>query len=134
MKRSTFPSRHITIQINQEPKSVYEFVSNPANLPLWAAGLSGSIQKVGDDWIAESPRGPVKVKFADKNDFGVLDHLVTLPTGETINNPLRVVPNGSGCELIFNLFQRDNITIEHFEEDAKFIESDLKRLKEILEK
>jgi hypothetical protein len=44
-------------------------------------GLSGSIQKINEDSIAESPMGRVKVKFAEKNKFGVFDHDVTLPSG-----------------------------------------------------
>ena len=60
---------------------VYEFASNPENLPKWAAGLSGSIRKVNEEWIAESPMGRVKVKFAEKNKFRVWDHDVSLPSG-----------------------------------------------------
>ena len=77
----TFMAKHISISINRSAAQVYEFASNPENLPKWAAGLSGSIKKVNEDWIAESPMGRVKVKFAEKNKFGVLDHEVTLPSG-----------------------------------------------------
>ena len=76
----TFTAKHISVSINRSAAQVYEFASNPENLPKWAAGLSGSIKKVNDDWITESPIGRVKVKFAEKNKFGVLDHDVTLPS------------------------------------------------------
>jgi hypothetical protein len=33
-----------------------------------------------------------------------LDHDVTLPSGETLSNPMRVVPNGTGSEVVFTLF------------------------------
>jgi uncharacterized membrane protein len=77
----TFTTKHISVSINRSAAKVYEFASNPENLPKWAAGLSGSIKKNDEDWIAESPMGRVKVKFAEKNKFGVLDHEVTLPSG-----------------------------------------------------
>jgi hypothetical protein len=48
--------------------------------------------------------GRVKVKFADKNKFGILDHDVTLPSGEQVYNPVRVFPNNGGSELIFTLY------------------------------
>ena len=34
------------------------------------------------------------------NDFGVLDHHVTLSTGEEVFVPMRVIPNGSRSEVI----------------------------------
>ena len=63
----TFMAKHISVSINRSAAQVYEFASNPENLPKWAAGLSGSIKKVDEDWIAESPMGTVKVNFAEKN-------------------------------------------------------------------
>jgi hypothetical protein len=68
-----------------QPAQVYEFASNPENLPKWVAGLSGSIKKVNEDWLAESPMGRVNIKFAEKNKSGVLDHDVTLPSGKVYN-------------------------------------------------
>jgi len=64
------------------------------NLPRWASGIGTSIANVNGGWIAQTPQGPVKVRFAPRNDLGVLDHYVTLPTGVKIYIPLRVIPNG----------------------------------------
>ncbi len=50
--------------------------------------------------------GRVKVKFAEKNKFGVLDHAVTLPSGVKFYNPMRVFPNNDGRELIFTIYRR----------------------------
>jgi hypothetical protein len=33
----------------------------------------------------------VTVRFAATNEFGVLDHRVTLPGGEPVDNPMRVL-------------------------------------------
>ena len=62
----TFTAKHINVSISRPAALVFGFASNPENLLKWAAGLSGSIRKVNEDWIAESPMGRVKVKFADK--------------------------------------------------------------------
>ena len=99
-----------------------------------AAGLSGSIKKVDEDWITESPMGTVKVKFADKNKFGVLDHDVTLPSGVKVYNPMRVFPNNDGSELVFTLYRRADVSDQEFAEDAKAVEKDLAKLKTLLEK
>ena len=101
----TFMAKHISVSINRSAAQVYEFASNPKNLPKWAAGLSGSIKKVDEDWIAESPVGRVKVRFTERNQFGVLDHDVTLPSsGVKVYNPMRVLPNNDGSELVFTLY------------------------------
>ena len=97
----TFIARHISVSINCRAARVYDFASDPKNLPKWAAGLSGSIRKVGRDWIAQSPMGMVKIKFSPKNRVGILDHDVTLPSGEKVRNPMRVFPNNDGSEVVF---------------------------------
>ena len=130
----TFKSRHISVSINRPAARVYEFASDPGNLPKWAAGLSGSIRRAGRDWIAESPMGTVKIKFAAKNKFGILDHDVTLPSGVIVYNPMRVFPNNDGSELVFTLYRRPGMSDRMFEEDAGAVTRDLKRLKALLEK
>lgn len=130
----TFKSQHISVSINRPADDVYEFASNPANLPQWASGLSGSIKKTDGEWIAESPMGNVRVKFADENRFGVLDHDVTLPSGEMFYNPMRVFPNGDGSELVFTLYRLPGVSDGAFANDAKTITQDLQTLKSLLEK
>jgi hypothetical protein len=73
--------QHISMTINRKPDKVYAYAANPKNLPAWAAGLSGSIRRVGETWIGDSPMGQVKIRFAPHNSFGILDHDVTLPNG-----------------------------------------------------
>jgi hypothetical protein len=130
----TFPANHISVSINRPAAETYEFASNPENLPKWAAGLSGSIKLVGEDWLAESPMGTVKVRFAEKNEFGVLDHHVTLPSGVAVSNPMRVFPNNDGSELVFTLYRRPDMSERMFENDAGLVKRDLTRLKSLLEK
>lgn len=129
----TFASRHINVSINRPADQVYEFVSNPENLPRWVAGLNGSIKNLNGDWIAESPVGRVKVEFAGKNNFGVLDHDVTLPSGEKVYNPMRVFPNNDGSELVFTLYRRPDMSDRMFSDDAEAVTRDLKKLKTLME-
>jgi hypothetical protein len=125
--------RHLSVFIQRPADEVYEFASNPANLPKWATGLGGSIQHVNEAWIADSPMGKITIRFADKNPFGILDHEVTLESGVTIHNPMRVVPHGTGSEVTFTLFRQPDVSEEKFSEDAKWVEKDLGILKELLE-
>jgi len=129
----TLTARHIGTSIARPCREVYAFASNPENLPLWAAGLSGFIAKIDGEWVAESPMGSVKVEFVAANDLGVLDHTVTLPSGESLYNPLRVVPNAEGSEIVFTLFRQPGVTGEEFEADAAAVARDLAALKGLLE-
>ena len=129
----TFLAKLINVSIDRSAVQVHEFASNPENLPQWAAGLSGSIKKVNEDWVAEAPMGIVKVKFAEKNQFGILDHDVTLPSGVKVYNPMRVVPNNDGSEVVFTLYRRLDVSDQEFAEDAKSVEKDLAKLKSLLE-
>jgi uncharacterized membrane protein len=130
----TYKSLHISISIDRPADEVYEFASNPENLPKWAAGLSDSIKNVNGNWIAESPMGKVIIKFAERNTFGILDHDVALPSGEKVRNPMRVFPNNDGSELVFTLYQRPGMSDRMFEEDANAVEKDLEKLKSLLKK
>jgi hypothetical protein len=127
-------SRHISIGIDRPVTEVYDFAGDPLKLPTWAAGLAGStVEHDGDQWFTNSPVGPVRFTFAPRNAFGVLDHHVTLPSGETVYNPLRVISDGDGCEVIFTLRKRPEMTDEEFERDADAVAKDLATLKSLVE-
>ena len=130
----TYQVKHISVSINRPPWEVYAFVSNPENLPKWATGLGGSIRKVNDEWIADSPMGRIKIRFVEQNRFGVLDHEVVLESGVRINNPMRVIANGEGSEIFFTLVRQPETTNEKFAEDARWVEKDLRILKDLLER
>jgi|SRR3989344_1311470 len=129
----TFESRTLSVTVACPPRKVYEFVSNPENLPLWAAGLGKSVRKSGAGWTVDTLQGPAQIRFAEKNDFGVLDHYVKLASGIDVYVPMRVVPNGSGSEVIFTLFKTPEMSDKQFAEDAGLVERDLKTLKSVLE-
>ena len=77
--------------------------------------------------------GLVKVKFVEKNIFGILDHTVILLSGIEVYNPMRVFQNHNGSELLFTVYQLPDRSDEKFLEDSKLVEKDLKKLKDSLE-
>ncbi|MFF2522015.1 SRPBCC family protein [Streptomyces liangshanensis] len=127
-------SRHLGVYVDRPAPDVYAYASNPVNLPAWAHGLGASVERIGDQWVAESaPLGRVVVAFAPPNAFGVLDHDVTLPSGQTVYNPVRVIADGAGSEVVFTLRRQPETTDADFERDAVTVAADLARLKELLE-
>lgn len=126
-------SRHVSTVIDAEPQRVYEYAANPDHLRDWAAGLAAAdeVRRDGDELIVQSPMGTVRVRFAESNSYGVLDHWVTLPTGEAVYNPLRVIAHPDGAEVIFTVRQLD-ATEGQFDADCAAVARDLQSLREIL--
>ncbi|MDX3224423.1 SRPBCC family protein [Streptomyces sp. ME19-01-6] len=135
MENIASESRHVSTHIARTAKDVYDYASTPSNLPQWAHGLGNSIAGIDGQWIAESsPMRPVVVAFAPQNEFGVLDHDVTLPSGETVHNPVRVIVDGTGCEVVFTLRRRPGMSDEDFQRDADAVTADLATLKQVMER
>lgn len=129
------PTHTLSKSINRSTPDVYRFISNPANLPLWAPGLCLSIQKTDKEntWLAQTINGPVTIRFAEQNKFGIIDHHVTLGTGQEVYVPLRVIANNEGSEVIFTVFRLPGMTDEQFKEDITAVQKDLDALKLLLE-
>lgn len=130
-------SRHISVWVDAPPEVVYAVAADPAQMPRWAAGLaSGDLRRSAEGWVADSPMGRVTVEFAPPNDVGVVDHVVRLPSGEAVYNPLRVVPAGVGeprCEVVFTVRRRAGMSEEEFDADAATVAADLDALRRLVE-
>jgi hypothetical protein len=127
-------SQHLSVHIRRSVAAVYDYASDPANLPEWAEGLSAGIELVDGDWVSISPMGRVIVEMIARNEFGVLDHWVTTPEGDAFYNPMRVIEAEGGCEAVFTLRRRPGMSDDAFEADAIAIVTDLVTLKGILER
>ena len=65
--------------------------------------------------------------------IGVADHDVTLPSGEAVTNPLRIIPNAEGCDVIFTVHRRLGVSSAEFAADIDTVTSDLATLRESME-
>lgn len=128
-----YESRTVSVWIDRDPAAVYAFAAAPENMPRWASGVGEDFRRVNGEWVANSPEGPVVIRFSPPNAFGVLDHQVVLPSGEIVAAPLRVIANGTGSEVAFTLFRLPTMTDEQFEGDARWVRKDLEMLKQALE-
>ena len=129
----TMKARIVHITIGRDWREVYTFAAKPENMPLWASGLSSGLAPDGTDWITSGPLGNARVTFSPLNDFGVLDHLVTMESGLKVHNALRVVPNGDGAEVMFTLLKLPDMSEEQFASDADWVTRDLEALKKLME-
>jgi hypothetical protein len=126
--------RKVSICIERPADEAYDFLSVPQNFPRWASGLGRALRRVDGEWIAETPEGPARVSFSERNSFGVLDHSVVLPQGGSVYVPLRVLPRERGCELELTLIRRTGVSEEQFAADAAWVLRDLEAAKRLLER
>jgi len=126
-------ARHIGIGIDRPADEVYAFLAEPLNFPKWAEGLGHGFSHVeGMTWVAETPMGRMRILFSEPNRYGVLDHAVIPDNGKAMHNPMRVMANGEGSEVVFTLFQRD-MSDDEMARDAGMVARDLAALKALLE-
>jgi hypothetical protein len=128
------PSHTLSVSIDARPTRVYEFIVDALNLPSWAPGLCHAVRPDGDAWIIETPSGPARLRFAARNTLGVADHFVTDASGREVFVPLRVIPNESGCDVLFTLFHLPEMSPAQLAADVEAVTRDLATLKAMLEK
>jgi hypothetical protein len=132
---TTLQARIIHVTIEAPWQEVYGFASQPENMGSWASGLAAGLTRAGEDWVGDGgPIGKVRVRFAPVNDFGIIDHTVIMEDGTSVANPLRVVANGDGAEVMFTLLRRSDMDDQAFEADAAHVLKDLNALKVLLER
>lgn len=129
----SWPARHIARYVDRKPADVCAFLADHRNLPKWAAGLSAGVSEENGVIFSDSPMGKVQVRFAAGSELGIFDHDVTLPNGQIFHNPLRVLKNDAGSEVVFTLYRRPGVTDDAYEHDAQLIAADLERLSAALE-
>jgi hypothetical protein len=114
----TKPGFTVRMTIERPASEVYDFVCEPKNLAAWASGLTKG----------------AKVRFVERNRYGVLDHLVSVKGRDETYVPMRVFPNGEGAEVLLTIFRQPGMSDEKFGEDAQWVRRDLETLKALLEK
>ena len=128
---------HISITIDRDWHAVYDYACVPQHFPEWASGLGSGLRRddeaPDETFIIAAPEGEARVRFSPRNAHGVLDHWVTLPSGQTVHIPLRVIAKGDGAEVTLTLIRQPQMSDADFACDADWVQRDLKRLKALLE-
>lgn len=128
-------SEVITVSIERPFAEVYEFVADPMNITRWASIPETQMRSLGGlDWMVDLPSGRTVIRFSPRNPFGVLDYQIFQPGQEpTFTIPVRLIRNGDATDLQLIVFRREGMTEEEFRSEIEWTESDLQRLKALLE-
>ncbi len=122
-----------TVSIRASAEKVFEFLSNPANWPLWAIVNIKAIRPSEDEWWdVEMPMGQAKLRIRPDASTELLDHDFHAPDASwTV--PARVVPNGDGSEFMLTFFQPPTFGDDFFKQQVNLVDSELAKLKQIME-
>jgi len=128
-----FETRVVFHPVAAPASAVYDYARQRDNMPRWAAGLVSNIGEADGAWFTDTPGGRIRIAMAPRNEFGVLDHVVTLPDGGATHNAMRVTPVGDGSLLTFVVLRPPEATDAEFERDCGLVAADLKTLATLVE-
>ena len=123
----------IHVSILAPPQRVVAFLADVKNWKKWAPWVREVVDHSGRDWTLDTDGGRMRLRFVEEDSLGVLDHAVTLASGVSVYNSMRVVANGTGSELVMIVLQTPPATSEQFEQDVQAVRDDFARIKKVLE-
>jgi hypothetical protein len=121
------------ISIDAAPSRVIGFLANGANLPRWAVGFAKSAAPDGGGWLVTTGAGPVRVSIDSDARAGVVDFRLEIAPGLEGLAATRVVPRGTGSEVIFTQFQSSGMPDDVFAKNVEAVSHELRMLKALLE-
>jgi len=128
-------ARTVQVTIARPWREVCEFLAQPRNYPRWASWLGPSLRLQRGDWIARRPDGGrAKVRFTERNAFGVVDHCLLEAEDRATFVALRVVGHDAGSEVIATFFREPGSSDEQLATHADTAQRDLGKLKTLMER
>ena len=131
---STYRSATVHVAIDAPTATVVAFMSDMEQWKAWAPWGRSAVRTAPNAWELATDDATMKFRFAEPNAFGVLDHDVTLASGVTLTNSLRVTPNASGSDLVMVLLQWPHLSAEEFDRDVQAVTDDFARIKAAIER
>ncbi len=127
----TLKSKTLTVSVDRHPATLLEWLATPENLPLWHGVFCRSIQRAPSGWIASSRRGPIPIRFLRDDRSGLLDLVLRENAGEDLTLAMRVLPNGSGSEVVFTIIQSPGLSDQAYQEHMRWAEKAIHGLKKL---
>jgi len=123
-----------TVRIERDADAVFAFLANAANWPRWAiVNVKATSPSANPGWWnMTTTHGAAKLRIRADAAQGVLDHdFVDAQASWTV--PARVVRNVDGAEFMMTFFQPPSFSDRFFDEQIKLVDTELAKLKEVLE-
>lgn len=133
MQMNVHRAEVVHISILAPPQQVVDFLADVNHWKTWAPWVRAVERPSGRDWTLDTDTGKMQLRFVEPNSLGVLDHTVTLASGASIYNAMRVSANGSGSELLMVVLQTPPASSADFERDVQAVRDDFARIKKVVE-
>ncbi len=122
------------ITIARPWRAVVEFLDEPRHYPRWAPWLGPVLQRRDGEWLLKRADGSVaKVRFSERNGFGIADHWVLDGEDRATLVALRVLPSGDGSEVLLSGFREAGTNEAQWAAQQAALHAGLRRLQEALQ-
>jgi hypothetical protein len=122
------------LTIDRPWREVCEFLAQPLNCPAWASWIGPTLRQERGEWTVRRPHGVrAKVRFSERNAFGVADHWLLEDEDRAVFVALRAVPHGEASEVLLTFFLDPGCGDAAWRDQQQAMQRDLGRLKAALE-
>jgi hypothetical protein len=111
---------------------LFDFLSDPENLPRWAVGFCRGIRPNGDEWLVRTAHGEVGLRYVTDRALGVIDYHMSPAPGVEATAFSRVVPNGDGAVYVFTQLQPPGMPDGVFAGQATALTEELRVLEAVV--
>ncbi len=119
---------------NASPKALFDFISQPENLPKWATSYAKSIRKEGDDYYIVTPAGEMIEIFEIDEKSGVIEMKCGPNKEQLWNWPCRVSSdNLDGSIVTFTCVQMPGQDEDEFDGQCVSLKAELQNLRQFVE-
>jgi polyketide cyclase/dehydrase/lipid transport protein len=121
-----------SVRIDAPPDHVFDFVSDPENLPRWAVGFCRAIRRdptATDRWIVTTAQDDVPVRYVAERSLGVVDFVLSPAPGTEVTAFSRVLPSGTGAEYVFTQLQPAGMPDDAFDAQVHALIEELQLLR-----
>jgi hypothetical protein len=123
-----------SVFVDCDSQKAFKFVSSLDNLPKWEPSVCTKVTKEGGQYLCDTPAGEHGIRAEANSSLGVIDRYLSLTRDEELMLPMRIIPNGSGCEVLSTIFHHSDISNDEYTRRVRLMEEELSSLKNILER
>lgn len=122
------PNRSDTLSVSAEhdADTMWDALASVPAWTLFSPFLLEVLSAAPGRFDVRTPQGVVVVEPRFIRDVGLLDHYIVNEQGERTLIPYRVVPNGTGSELIMTNIKSPSDTDEQYEEQVRAMGDELR--------
>lgn len=122
-----------TISIDADPRKVFAILADPRSLPRWAVGFAKAVRRDDGRWIVTTGGGEMPLRIEADERTRVVDFVMSPAPGVEALAGSRVLPRGSGAEVLFTQFQPPGMPDDVFAMNVRAVAHELTMLKALVE-